>query len=1292
MDNPIEEKQLFKISRVNSEVLKRRKILNNNKKKQNQKQDITSQDQNEMNISLSPTVIRINKNTLKTIITKSGNTSSIIQSSIDINQPQSTSFTNLNNKYFISRIKSPKKMPKHPPIKQKLLSPHQFIRKQTDNSNNLSSNTYHSYYDGNNDSNIGRKKTHFSLKKKHLELFNFLEEPELFEDINIKPTNTSHSKIKTPHTMHNIDENIDDNASIYSKAHINQQSIIMLNDLQKELKKSLIGLSTMNFKDSKISKGKNYLIDGGDLSERSKKTNHSVNKDNKKDEENDKDRLRVFQRMGCVYDSLDEEDITISTTYIHPDSRFLKVIDFLVFIFSIYNLIYIPFFLGLNEIHCRKGFFMNIVNIIQIIMDITYIIDAIIPFFIAYYTLDDILKTNLSEIGSAYLKSYFLIDFCAAFPFKLMLDIFDTKCNDIGYLSAPLYQNNVYYCLVLLKIPKAIKAFYHNQISNNISNYLNQYEHFNKYLKLYSGVIIFFSCIHIIACTFIFIGKCQYPGWIIRFGFENSTFTQLYLIAIYYIITTCTTVGYGDLTCITLVEKLFGLVMEIVGIFAYSFAVSAISNYVKIMNDKTEKYREKSEILEDIKISYPELSEELYMEIHRYLKFKFKFKETLDNKVIINSLPLTLKNTLVCEMYAPIINNFMFFKNFDNIDFIVKVILSFKPILAIRNDILIKDGDFVEDIIFVEKGRLSLELPIRIEEEEINRAKTVKSRLIKDIGYSKTNKSLRKSKTILINVMTHDSNEEENEEEDENILYYKILDIRKNEHFGDILMFLNKRSSLRVKVKSRKAELFYLNKKDAIEISQSYSQIWKKINKKSLFNWEQIKRLMIKMSKIFTRENGHGNENEHHNLLFTTDIPDVSELQSIPSLTNITLEEDDKQVFKSSKFVRENTIKNTDVDHLNTIEENNSIEIIQESQNEESHYKKSHNDENIFETEDNDNNHEIKSIYSNLKTLKIKTNRNKNSSDESINENETSKSNESNDEEIKHLSDGLINTLRIEDSRKKVDFSEKYSENTLDKNIFSLKLKNTPFKPNEINNEIYPDEKFVAYSTSNKETTTKKLQQLYLSSKNLDTLSVCSTEISFSINSEYENIEELSDYKYSKSPVMQRKVREFVTGTEYKYKSSLKAQTYKKTIVRKKTSFAPSNLKKVSTFHPKEEDDEIKENTIEDENSEIKENNNRNQFKNPTIKKSNNNKKNLLNVIHQNIERNYMNLNDPDMFYNEFFQKIFDKRKDIINGKNEENHFNEDDEELLKKFDNINSEEYGNKSPLEKFNSILGKL
>ena len=47
-------------------------------------------------------------------------------------------------------------------------------------------------------------------------------------------------------------------------------------------------------------------------------------------------------------------------------------------------------------------------------------------------------------------------------------------------------------------------------------------------------------------------------------------------------------------------------------------------------------------------------------------------------------------------MYESIINNFIFFKNFNNIDFIVRVILSLKPILALNNDILVKDGYFVE--------------------------------------------------------------------------------------------------------------------------------------------------------------------------------------------------------------------------------------------------------------------------------------------------------------------------------------------------------------------------------------------------------------------------------------------------------------------------------------------------------------------------------------------------------------------------------------------------------------------
>ena len=84
-------------------------------------------------------------------------------------------------------------------------------------------------------------------------------------------------------------------------------------------------------------------------------------------------------------------------------------------------------------------------------------------------------------------------------------------------------------------------------------------------------------------------------------------------------------------------------------------------------------------------------------------------------------------------------------------------------------------------------------------------------------------------------------------EKKRNIIYVKIVCIRENEHFGDVLMFLEQRSPLRVRVRSLKCELFFLKKMDAIKISTSYPNIWRRINKKSIFNFEQIKKSINKI-------------------------------------------------------------------------------------------------------------------------------------------------------------------------------------------------------------------------------------------------------------------------------------------------------------------------------------------------------------------------------------------------------------------------------------------------------------
>ena len=109
------------------------------------------------------------------------------------------------------------------------------------------------------------------------------------------------------------------------------------------------------------------------------------------------------------------------------------------------------------------------------------------------------------------------------------------------------------------------------------------------------------------------------------------------------------------------------------------------------------------------------LNIDVYEKILKHLKYHETHK--LDKNIILDALPLGLRNTLLMEIYKPIVKNFTFFKNITNQFFIVQILISFKPILAIKNDILIKDGDLVEEVFFVKNGKLSLEVPININEE-----------------------------------------------------------------------------------------------------------------------------------------------------------------------------------------------------------------------------------------------------------------------------------------------------------------------------------------------------------------------------------------------------------------------------------------------------------------------------------------------------------------------------------------------------------------------------------------------
>ena len=613
-------------------------------------------------------------------------------------------------------------------------------------------------------------------------------------------------------------------------------------------------------------------------------------------------KYRVLTHKKLVYDSLDDEEFEdeeeINSFYLDPNSTFTILFDSILFIFTIISLFENPLYLAMTKNFCRPrkitlSFFINSV------IDLLYMLDLILGFFRAYYNWEEQLIKKNKIIAFKYLTGWFLFDLISSIPIYSLNSLYQPVCleNEISSKYSNTVLNNLQYLLISNRLFKVFKIFWYNQAWKIVFQKLSDYG------SILVTISLVLASINYTACLYIFIARNSFPNWIFKANLDTKSFVYIYICAIYILIMAVTTVGYGDITCYSLNETIFQLLILIIGIIGYSLVISLISNYIKKINEKSVDFEQKKDILDEIRISYKNLPDELYDRILRYLKFK-NFEEKKFKNIIFDCLPVGLKNNLISEMYKPIIKNFLFFKNFQNTDFIVQVILAFKPILAFKNDILVNEGDMVEDIMFVKKGVLSVELPINIANPQENidkyliqpllttdKGQTLQS--LKNNSISTSNKDLTKnnsfynnsqsflqynstystkySQTFNIRLTKLEQERKEREEREierrKNLTYVKIVGIRENEHFGDVLMFLEQRSPLRVRVRSVKSELFFLKKIDAVKISTKYQNIWKRINKKSVFNFEQMKKSIKNIVEIYCavkKFDSHKNKGNNH--------------------------------------------------------------------------------------------------------------------------------------------------------------------------------------------------------------------------------------------------------------------------------------------------------------------------------------------------------------------------------------------------------------------------------------------
>ena len=98
--------------------------------------------------------------------------------------------------------------------------------------------------------------------------------------------------------------------------------------------------------------------------------------------------------------------------------------------------------------------------------------------------------------------------------------------------------------------------------------------------RLFFFILLFLTLTHINACMWVFMARFdedRTDDWISQKEWDGLDNTHLYIASFYFVVTTITTVGFGDISGFNTYERLFCCFLMLIGVLAFSYSTSSLS-------------------------------------------------------------------------------------------------------------------------------------------------------------------------------------------------------------------------------------------------------------------------------------------------------------------------------------------------------------------------------------------------------------------------------------------------------------------------------------------------------------------------------------------------------------------------------------------------------------------------------------------------------------------------------------------------------------------------------------------
>ena len=194
-----------------------------------------------------------------------------------------------------------------------------------------------------------------------------------------------------------------------------------------------------------------------------------------------------------------------------------------------------------------------------------------------------------------YIKFWFWIDLLAIIPFDLIVEAI------IGFYNLSFISIRILKILRLFRIGRLLKLI-RNKSWNDYFESLNINV---SILNLFILILqIFFIC-HLYACIWGFLALDVTYNWIDLNGLNPVNIYDTYVDALYFIVVTMCTVGYGDIKAVTQSEYAFAIIAMLTAGLLFGALLSKVNILLDKRNPQAKAYKEKMGELRSYLDSYP---------------------------------------------------------------------------------------------------------------------------------------------------------------------------------------------------------------------------------------------------------------------------------------------------------------------------------------------------------------------------------------------------------------------------------------------------------------------------------------------------------------------------------------------------------------------------------------------------------------------------------------------------------------------------------------------------------------